>query len=208
MEFVPQGFNEQEVLDIIEDVVKKLASPFKFGFHDASDMKQEGRIFALEALAAGKFDAARGTLRTFLTNVIRNRFINMKRDKLQRQHPPCSSCPFFNSQRDLCSAFATRDECEKWSGWRTRNTAKRNLMEGYNPHQAGENSGDETSITGITLEQMANQEIIRYVDKKLPIVLRADYCKMMTGIKLPKSRREFILDTVRAIVKEGFPDHD
>ena len=202
--FIPNGFTEQEVLQTIEDVVVKLAGPFKFGFHESDDMKQEGRILALEALP--RFDASLGTLKNFLTNHIRNRFINMRRDKLERRHPPCSSCPFYKEALDKCGAFDCKEDCEKWQGWKRRNTMKRNLMEGYNPNSISENSGDSTPTSELLVNNMSNKEIVEYVDRKIPIGLRADYLRMLNGVKIPKGKREKILALVRDIVKEKFED--
>jgi len=200
--FIPNGFSEEEVLHIIDEVVGKLAGPFKFGFHEADDMKQEGRIFALEALP--RFDAAQGTLKNFLTNHIRNRFINMKRDKFERQHPPCSSCPFHRQAFDKCMAFDCEEDCDKWQGWRKRNTTKRNLMEGYNPNNVVENTGNSAPDSTALLTDMSEKEIINYVDRNVPVSLRADYCRMLSGVKIPKARREKVLSVVRQLVHERF----
>lgn len=203
---VPNGFSEADVLRIIDEVVAKLASPFKFGFHETDDMKQEGRIFALECLP--RFDAAQGTLKNFLMNHVRNRFINMKRDKFERQHPPCSSCPFYKHAHDQCGAFSCKDECDKWEGWKKRNMTKRNLMEGYNPNSVTENSGDNSPNSQALLDGMSNQEIIDYVDKNIPMTLRADYCRMLSGVKIPKIRREKVLTKVKQLVYERFGNDD
>lgn len=200
--FTPNGFSEQEVLRTIEDVVCKLAGPFKFGFHETDDMKQEGRILALECLP--RFDAGQGTLKNFLTNHLRNRFINMQRDKLERRHPPCSSCPFYKASLDKCGAFDCKENCEKWQGWKRRNLVKRNLMEGYNPNCVSESSGDDTPSSEALLSQIADKEIVEYVDRNIPIALRADYLRMLNGVKLPKNRREKVLTTVRELVHARF----
>ena len=47
---IPKGMTEEEVLSIIESVVNVLAFNFKFGYFDLDDMKQQGRMYALEAL--------------------------------------------------------------------------------------------------------------------------------------------------------------
>jgi len=200
--FVPNGYTEQEVLQTIDIVVSKLAVPFKFGFHEVDDMKQEGRIFCLECLP--RFDASQGTLKNFLMNHVRNRFINMKRDKFERQHPPCSSCPFYRQTFDKCVAFDCREDCDKWRGWKLRNQTKRNLMEGYNPNLVCESSGDDGPTSEVILEEMANQEVIEYVDKNIPLNMRADYCRMLAGVKISKARRDKIVDFIKDLVFERF----
>lgn len=204
---IPNGFSEEEVLQVIDEVVGKLAGPFKFGFYEKEDMQQEGRLFAMEALP--NFDASRGTLKTFLTNAIRNRFINMRRDKFERQQPPCSSCPFYKQAHDKCGAFECKEDCDKWQGWKKRNLVKRNLMEGYNPNSVSESSADDSSgSSGEILSDISNAEIIKYVDKHIPINLRADYCRMLSGVKIPKNRRNKVIDIVKKLVQDKFGDDD
>jgi len=200
--FIPDGFTEEEVLKTIDVVVSRLAAPFKFGFHETNDMKQEGRLFAMQALK--DFDPARGSLPVFLTNHIRNRFINMKRDKFGRQHPPCSFCPFYKYQFDKCIAFGCQEDCDKWRGWKTRNTTKRNLIEGYNPNNVVDSLGSCEHNSTTNLEQMSNKEIIVYVNQHLPVSFRADYCRILNGVKISKIKRERIFAMVKKLVGEKF----
>jgi hypothetical protein len=139
-------------------------------------------------------------------NHIRNRFINMKRDKFERQHPPCSSCPFYRQAHDKCVGFDCREDCDKWQGWKKRNMMKRNLMEGYNPNSVSENSGDDAPHSDVLLTNMSNKEIVDHVDRNIPLPLRADYCRMLSGVKISKARREKILSIVRQLVHERFGD--
>ena len=71
---------ENEVLSTIDDVVITLSSTFAFGYYDREDLQQEGRIFALEGLP--RWDITKGaSLKTFLYNHVKRRFINLKRNK-------------------------------------------------------------------------------------------------------------------------------
>ena len=122
---------EEEIVQIINRVVAALAYNFKFGYYDYEDMKQEGFVFAIEALP--RYNPDIGPLENFLRSHVRNRFLNLQRDKLSRFQSPCSSCPFFDPNREVrenqCAAFEDKMECEKWGGWINRNAAKKNLAE-------------------------------------------------------------------------------
>ena len=80
---IPKGMTEEQVVDVINGVVNILAYNFKFGYFDLDDMKQQGRMYAIEALP--RFNPDVGNLHNFLRSHIRNRFLNLHRDKLSRQ---------------------------------------------------------------------------------------------------------------------------
>ena len=84
---------EQELLDTIDIITKKLAYKFKFGYHQIEDMKQQISIFALEGLE--NYDNKR-PLENFLWTHVRNRLFNFKRDNYQRPDKPCKTCPFYD----------------------------------------------------------------------------------------------------------------
>jgi len=69
---------DNNVMEIIESIINMIAPSFTFSYYDVDDIKQEARIFALEALK--RFDPEKGELRTFLLTHIKNRLINLRRD--------------------------------------------------------------------------------------------------------------------------------
>src|SRR5690348_1481836 len=109
---VPPGMTEAEVLEAIEKAVNALASSFTFGIYDIDDIKQQGRLYALQALATEKYDPSR-PLPNFLYAHIRNRLINLKRDKLHRNDPPCKEC----ASGEPCQPDG---HCKKFLEWRKR----------------------------------------------------------------------------------------
>ena len=87
--FIPQGYTEKQVLEIIDRVVSILASKFRFGYLSIEDMKQEGTIIAIESLE--RFEAERGfTLDNFLYTVVHNGLFNFKRKHYARNDPVSS----------------------------------------------------------------------------------------------------------------------
>lgn len=81
-----KALSEKELLGAIDYVVDSLAGGFVFSYFTIDDIRQEARCFALQGLC--KFDPScksEGTLeeklRSFLFSHVRNRLINLKRDK-------------------------------------------------------------------------------------------------------------------------------
>ena len=126
---IPPGMTEEEVIEVINRILSTLSYNFKFGYFGIDDMKQEGWVYAIEALP--KYNPEIAPLENFLRTHIRNRFLNLKRDKLSRHQPPCPACPFYDPECRVsinkCSAFEDKSECDKWSGWEKRNFSKKNL---------------------------------------------------------------------------------
>lgn len=199
--YLPIGYTEEQVLATMKRVLNQLAFSFKFGCYDPEDMIQEGYIYAMEALEA--FDETQSSLETFLHNHVRNRFINMRRDKLERKQPPCVVCPFYNKKNDKCNEFVERKECNKWNNWNARNARKRLLME--SPQEGDEvESGREHNVA----EKLANAEALDLLDRYMPISLRADYRRLVEGVSLPKSRRDKVIDAAREIFEKYGVTHE
>src|SRR3954453_8942961 len=86
---LPDNITEADFLAAIEKVVGILASSFAFGYFEVEDIKQQARLFAIEAMK--RYDPSR-PLDNFLYAHIKNRLINFRRDKFRRNDPPCLSC--------------------------------------------------------------------------------------------------------------------
>ena len=204
---IPKGMTEEEVLRVIESVVNILAYNFKFGYFDLDDMKQQGRMYALEALP--RFNPKLGNLHSFLRSHVRNRFLNLQRDKLSRHQPPCPSCPFYDPNCDqstnMCSAFVDKLECDKYAGWEKRNGTKRSLVEPLDistiRDEKEDNMRNNTDIPSIVIRA----ELMGMIDRQLPVALRSDFKKMMEDISIGKQRREKVIEEIKNIL-EGDQD--
>lgn len=190
---------EQELLDTIEIISKKLAYKFKFGYHELEDMKQQISIFAIEGLQ--NYDHKR-PLENFLWTHVRNRLFNFKRDNYQRPDKPCKTCPFndpsFKKSISGCSEFNQKTECELYQNWNNRNVSKKNLMhlntiediKEYLPSLNNHNHPDNVS----------NNEIIDIIETKLNGEIRQIYLKMKAGIKINKSDTEKLIHAIKEIL--------
>jgi len=202
---IPEGMNETQVLRTIDKAIKNLAQNFKFGYFETEDMMQEGRIFALEALP--KFDPSRNcSLEQFIRVIVRNKFISLRRDRMERLEPPCETCS--HSSDDICYLYDHKSNCERWNGWVERNTAKRILTETYdNDDMCTSPANYPMDFLDIT-DSMISQEIIKLMDEKIPLSMKADYRRYLENVKIPKHRRIKVEEEIRRIVNEYYDKED
>ena len=203
---IPKGMTEKDVLQAIENVVNSLARSFKFGYFDVDDMKQQGRMYALQGIENYKPEI--GPLENFLRSHVRNRYLNLKRNKLTRHQPPCVECPFYDPKllksKNKCAEFVDKRECDKFAGWEDRNFAKRNLVEPLDIS----NIKDERERNMRRHEDVGNdmdlRELKSLIDAKLPVCYRADYNRMCSGVHVPKQQRLKIIETIKMIISENY----
>ena len=203
---IPKGMTEEEVLLAIENVVNSLARNFKFGYFDVDDMKQQGRMYALQGI--DNYNPDIGPLENFLRSHVRNRYLNLKRNKLTRHQPPCVECPFYDPKllksENKCSEFVDKRECDKFAGWEDRNFAKKHLVEPLDIS----NIKDERENNMRKSEDIAGKldliELRDLIDAKLPVCYRADYNRMCSGVHDPKQQRIKIIDEIKLIISENY----
>ena len=195
---IPRGMTEEQVLQTIDLIANRLAAKFKFGYHELEDMKQQARLFAWEGLE--NYDGVR-PLENFLWTHVRNRLYNFKRNNFGRPDKPCDNCPFFdmsfsNSNHYGCKAFDNEEECDLYAGWLKRNTAKRNIMNTANL--------DIDIKQANRLDDVLDQKhIFNLVDQSIPVLYREDWIRFVNSLKLPKARREKIVDIITQILQEN-----
>lgn len=196
---VPKGYTEGEILEIIERVVNVLANKFTFGVYDLADIKQHGRLKALEAINSGKYKEGL-PIDKFIYTHVRNRYMNLKRDKYSRNEPPCLKCPFRNlTLASGCSEFNNKNNCELFAKWDKNNSAKKSLAR---PGDLTVNDDGEISIPSNhnVSDDAAHAELMRLIDQKLPMNMRNDWLRLRAGVKLNKDRTNEIYETVREII--------
>ena len=195
---IPRGMTEEQVIQTIDLIANRLAGKFKFGYHELEDMKQQARLFAWEGLE--NYDGVR-PLENFLWTHVRNRLYNFKRNNFGRPDKPCDNCPFFdmsfsNSNHYGCKAFDNEEECDLYAGWLKRNTAKRNIMNTANL--------DIDIKQANRLDDVLDQKhIFNLVDQAIPVLYREDWIRFVNSLKLPKARRENIVEIITKILQEN-----
>jgi hypothetical protein len=189
---------EEQVLQTINNIANRLAGKFKFGYHELEDMKQQARLFAWEGLK--NYDGVR-PLENFLWTHVRNRLYNFKRNNFGRPDKPCDVCPFYdrnfiNFKGYGCKAYDNHEECDLYMGWVSRNAAKRNIM---NTAKLELDVQADSSVEEI----VDRKYIYELVDSALPVQYREDWIRFTNNLKLPKARKEIVVEAVLKILKEN-----
>lgn len=200
---IPQGMTENEVIEIIDKVARGLAPIFRFGYHTIEDMRQQAKIIAIEGL--DKYDATR-PLENFLWTHVRNRLYNFKRDNYERPDKPCLNCPLNAYDPGLkysdsgCKLHHQLINCGPYSQWYNRNAPKRNLMNPTDIDNINDEKEKNTKVNDESLEAVDTKVVFDVIDKYLPINMREDYIKLKYGIKIPKKRKDEIIESIRSIL--------
>ena len=200
---IPSNMTEEQVLQTINNIANRLAAKFKFGYHELEDMRQQARLFAWEGLK--NFDGVR-PLENFLWTHVRNRLYNFKRNNFGRPDKPCDVCPFYdrnfiNFKGYGCKAYDNHEECDLYMGWVSRNAAKRNIM---NTAKLELDIQTDNSVEEI----IDRKHIYELVDSTLPVQYREDWIRFTNNLKLPKARKEIIVEAVLKILKENDINHE
>lgn len=197
---VPPGHTEDSVLQIIDRVVRVLAPRFVFGSFEIEDIEQCGRQYALEALAEGSYDPTR-PLDKFIYAHVSNRLINLRRDRCSRQ-PSCRRC----YRGDYCTGLD--QPCQAHVRWVRINSVKSGLA--ARAPQPKEDIAaavdDKTPIAPEdTAEDAARDELVKLVEREIPLDLRADWLRIRAGIRIPRERRLAVESAVLAILGDDLP---
>jgi len=189
--------SEEEFLQILENISKKLAYKFKFGYHDVEDMKQQISIFAIEGLK--NYDNKR-PLENFLWTHVRNRLFNYKRDNYQRPDKPCYTCPFFKFNE--CIQYTNKDDCELYANFLRKNTAKKNLMYLTTIDEIKNYSIIFSNKTNST-SSIEDQEIIDLIEQHITGEERVIYIKLKHGNKINKSDMSKLISKLQEIIENN-----
>lgn len=198
---LPEGVTEAEALDAIENAVRILAPNYTFGIYDLEDIRQEARIFGMDAmprynprgyLPDGK---PRRRLDNFIYSHIRYRLNNLRRDKYRRNDPPCVLC---HRGED----HVRGKSCKSYSAWKRRNEAKASLMSPVALDLIpDERQQPERRLSSEVEDRAEMNEVLRRVDEGLDVELRATYLQMRAGKSVPKSRRLQVEEAVKEILR-------
>lgn len=192
------------MIKIIDNISNRLAHKFRFGYHEIDDMKQQIFLEVLKPDQAGKnilekFDPARGSsLDSILWIHIRNRLHNFKRDNFIRPEKPCDNCPIKAYVNNECTAFSNLLECDPYFTWFTKNQSKKSLIndtfsqKDIHDHRA-------SSIDDIFF----SKEIYNIVNNNIPVSIREDWIRFTNKLKIPKNKREKLIQEILIILKEN-----
>lgn len=193
---VPPGYDEEAVVAIINRVASYHAATFSFGSYVRDDIYQESWLICLNALEVGQYDPAR-PLENYLHACVSKRLLNLYRNQVRRNDPPCKAC----HMEANCNDAEPGNICEAYSAWRTRNDAKASLAQAADPE---DDRPSKIAVEPNYAEKANVSDMVSRVDRELPPHLRSDYLRMRAGETIPKARRRKVEDAVRQILS----DHD
>lgn len=180
---IPKNLNEDEVITTLTMVGNKLASQFTFGYYDEDDIRQEIFIIGLESLEG--FDKDKGCLYTFLLNNVKNRLINLKRDKSHRPNPPKK----FDKEGNT------------YKKWKKRNDDKKNICSPMNVSTSRLDSSYDVDL----IDKINHYECMDIINENLSVEYRGDFKRFMEGVSISKYKREKVIQVVTEIL-EGYID--
>lgn len=190
-----QTVSDEEFLEVLDKITKRLAYKFKFGYHSIEDMKQQAAIFALEGLK--NYDHKR-PLENFLWTHVRNRLFNYKRNNYQRPDKPCLTCPLYDPKNKVsqnqCSKYLDKIECDLYSSWFKRNNAKKNIAK---PSYVE----DQTLFT-MHKNTSDSIDLINFLDKYIRSEFRENYLKLKHSQKINKSELIKLKKHIQELMEE------
>jgi DNA-directed RNA polymerase specialized sigma24 family protein len=196
-----KGYPPEKILAIIDEISSYLSPYFVFGYYDREDIEQEARIEGLNALNRYKPGKGAG-LETFLQRHIRNRLLNLKRDKLMRLDSPCKDCDGKRGGR--CINYVNRNSCEPWYLWHIRNGDKRNLME---PVSEDIDNMITSKLPPVS-EEYDKKELFDIVSKEIPVDMRKDFLKLTEGAPVLKFRKDKLMEKIKEIIGNYYGESD
>lgn len=198
--FEKKNITEDEFIKALDNISKKLIYKFKFGYHEAEDMKQQAAIFAMEGLE--NYDNSR-PLENFLWTHVRNRLFNFKRDNYFRPDNVCAKCPFFDPHNKLsknkCSKFVNKNDCDIYAAAEQRNSIKKNIMKPCSI-EYDHSTDDDLSLF------ISNGELVDLIESKISTKYRETFLRLKGGSKVSKSDvlklREHILSIINIEIND------
>lgn len=186
------NIDEAELLETIDKVANRLASKYRFGYHDIDDMKQQARLEALKGL--DKYDGKR-PLENFLWTHVRNRLHNFKRDNYFRPEKPCDKCPLLDKVNNVCTKYSSRMECDLYAKWHDRTERRKSLMSTAEDLDMSHEYDDAADL-------IDKKTIFDMVDQNIPVELRENWIRFINNLKLNKNKREQIKLEIQLIIQE------
>lgn len=199
---IPDGMTEQEVLDVIEQVAKRLSYKFIFGYHSVEDIRQMATVFAIEGLERYKEDRP---LINFLYIHVRNKLSNEKRDTFERREKPCLNCPLnaYIKDSDECTAFDDIMCCNFYKGWVNRNDSKKNIMSPIGITEVDDEQENSMKLNDDAFNNFQKESVMALINKYLPIHLRKDLHQVLYENKnINTKRMKPLKDAILEIIEK------
>lgn len=200
---IPKGMTEKEVLECIDHVVKGLAPKYVFGYYTLEDIKQYGRLKAIELIKSGKFDSEKSSLKTFVWTHVKNRLVNLKRDEFERLDKPCYKCPLYKPNiKSECEKYEDKHNCDLYSKWYSRNESKKNVICPIDIDNVSYDKEQNLSHSNDLDLSIDTKDMVDLIDSKISNKNRSYWIKLKSDIKLSKKEYNAVLEEIREILYE------
>lgn len=185
------NINNPEIFSIVDRVCKDICKRFTFDSYDEDDIYQESILICEDII--NKYDGER-PLENFLRVSLKNRLMNFKRDNTTYYKFVCPECNNKNCKN-----------CEYCIKYRIVYEIKKNIN---SPLNIDEIEDEQLQYNNID-EYIEYSELHQLINFHLPIEMRADYLRIMSGVYINKSRRDEIISRITDILKQNdFIDED
>lgn len=191
-------YTEVQILEIIERLLNILAHRYKFSYFTLEDIKQEGRIIAINGLHG--YDESR-PLDNFLYSHLKNRLSNFVRDNYVRAESPCKLC-----RRKIQGKTEHIDGqfCEKHIAWKKRITQKLGV---HNPKALYTiQDAEQLFCSPEPNEEKSTQEerdrLIEMISDNISVEVRTTFLMMLEGMNVKFTDKEVLLEEIRRVLGE------
>lgn len=202
---IPKGYTEEQVIETLNNVAKRLSSRFKFGYHDFEDIMQQAILEGWKVLSEGKYNGNH-PLENFLWVHIHNRLFNFKRDNYERISRPCEKCPYksYDRENDKCLKYDEDclEDCKFYYKWIMRNVAKKNLVDTIDVDNVDDENENRMKSYDDYTQNLDAKEIDTLLQDKLDPSFWGSYDRLRANARLKKPERDKLLAEIYRILEE------
>src|SRR5262249_54489962 len=120
-----------------------------------------------------------------------------RRKHLRRSDAPCRPC----HEGRPCGEDGRC--CRKYTEWADRQNAKTNLLLAVGMDNVRDEHEPRMRTASAVETDAETNEILRLVDEKLPVEMRADLLKLRAGVHVGKQRRLNVIQAVSTILADA-----
>ena len=178
---------KDKIVEIVDKFSGYLAQMYKFGFYEIEDLKQEAVLRSLEAINNKTYDDSK-SLEKYLFMVVQNHFKNLLRKYRQKNEPPCLTCPLFDPEmkfsKNQCTKFVNKDDCSEYSNFDKKYKARQSILSPADLSSISEDQQAQLVVEYDYVKTLEDTELYECINRCLPPLLRADFLRMLSGVRI------------------------
>lgn len=200
--FVPIGYTEKQVIDTIQKIAGYLGPKYARSHWCVDDVRQSVWLWALPMLEKYNPDVGY-PLENFLTCSLNNKCKNHIRDTFSRTDGGCKRCA---DGKPCDKVECGQKMCARHRKFMARNKAKTILSAQGKGFDSTSDDTAQDPVSDNFKTDLIGADLMRKIDDELPMELRADYLRMLSGTLGDKERKEAVRVAIRKILKLGARD--